>query len=274
VYHKITNRKLNLLALIIIYLAIICEACDRSIFIECADTTKKLSDKELLIILPGLGGGGGERRKIRRFFQNRGYDVYIADYISRKSVEESVENLKKGINDIRANEYNKVHFFTYIMGSWTLNLYLQKYKLTNLSTIVYDRSPLQERAPGIAAENLKVLSRILLGKVVKDLAQIDYPPVNKKGIRIGLIIENRATPLMRLFKKKTLQMGSIYWEVDSLHQEYNDYYYTWLNHDQMYDKVDIVGNEVLHFISHGAFSPKARKRVYEGDPFKKYREKQ
>lgn len=264
---------MNLIALIILYTTILCEACDRSVFIECADTIKKLSERELIVILPGLGGGGGERRNIKRYFRNRGYDIYIADYISRESVEESVENLKRGINNIRSHEYKKVHFFTYIMGSWTLNLYLQKYELSNLSTIIYDRSPLQERAPAIAAENLKVLSRILLGKVVKDLAQIDYPTLNKKSIRIGLIVENRATPFIRLFKKKTLKMGPVNWDVDLLHQEYDDYYYTWLNHDQMYDKVDVIGNEVLHFISQGTFSPKARKRIYEGNPFKRYKEK-
>ena len=36
-YHKIANRRLNLIALIILCLVIICEACDRSIYIERVD---------------------------------------------------------------------------------------------------------------------------------------------------------------------------------------------------------------------------------------------
>lgn len=260
------------------YIKIICifftlfktgEACDRSIFITNSDTLNPLGEKEIIVILQGLGGNGKKRRSIKNFFKNKGYDIFIPDYISRESVNECVNNLEKKLEQINIHEYKKVHFFTYILGSWTFNLYLKNHEMPNLTTIVYDRSPLQERAPYLASENLRLTSRMLTGKLIKDLGHIKYPPIQKKDINVGIIIENGSTLLIRMFKKKALKMGPVYWQADSLHQEYNDFFHTWLNHNQMYGKVNVIGEEILYFIAKGSFSPDARKSSYKGDPFSK-----
>jgi hypothetical protein len=261
-----------IIATVIFHTAFYHQVFSRSVFIKEPDTVKPIAEREMIVVLLGLGGGASERRSIKRFLKNKGYDIYIPDYISRKSVEESVLNLKENFDEINVYEYGKIHIFAYILGSWTINLYLQKYELNNLCTIIYDRSPLQERAPYLVSENIPFITRILMGRIVKDLSQIEYPPLTKKDIKVGLIIENRATGILRIFKKKAIAMGPMYWEVDSLHERYDDFFYTWLNHNQMYDKIDNIDDEIFYFLEHDSFSQKARKEVYEGDPFLKYTE--
>ena len=66
-------------------------------------------------------------------------------------------------------------------------------------------------------------------------------------------------------------MGEILWDVPSLKQPHDDYHYTWLNHDQMYTRFDIVGAEIFNFINRGTFSTNAKREKYNWDPFLSYK---
>ena len=51
------------------------------------------------------------------------------------------------------DRYRRVHVFAFIAGGWTFNPFGEAGTLPNLSTIVYDRSPYQERAPGLRSKS-------------------------------------------------------------------------------------------------------------------------
>tara|TARA_B100001287_G_scaffold222892_1_gene192110 strand:+ start:338 stop:1141 length:804 start_codon:yes stop_codon:yes gene_type:complete len=224
--------------------------------------------EEALIILPGFGDSKKGRKYQKKFFQNKGYDLYIPLYKDGKSLDNCVANLERFYNDHRLHKYKKVHFFSYIVGSWTLNKFIEKNGRGNIASIVYDRSPIQERAPYIANEHLSLIVRLKrLKKIMSEMANTPYNSLKDDSISIGIIIESKATPFMRLFKKKTLKMGPLKWGVSDMNQRYNDNYYTWLNHDQMYTRFDIVGKEVLSFFKYGMFSKDARRNKYNWDPF-------
>ena len=38
-------------------------------------------------------------------------------------------------------------------------------------------------------------------------------------------------------------MGPLDYKLESLNQKTDDYLYTWLNHDQMYERFDIIGEK-------------------------------
>jgi len=81
------------------------------------DNSKPLNEKEAILILPGFGSRVQGTKHIADFFFNKGYDVYIPDYIARKSINNCVNNLDKFIIKYKFKEYKKIHVFSYIVGS-------------------------------------------------------------------------------------------------------------------------------------------------------------
>ena len=87
------------------------------------------------------------------------------------------------------------------------------------------------------------------------------------------MIESKATKLIKKHKKSAMKLGPVSWSVADLKQEYSDYYYTWLNHDDMYTRFDIIGNEIFYFFKNGKFNSEAKRESYTEDPFISYIEK-
>jgi hypothetical protein len=236
------------------------------------DTISRKEVKEAILILPGFGDSKKGRKHQKNYFQHRGYDLYIPIYKDNETLENCMQNLLLFYNTQQLEKYDKIHVFSYIIGSWTLNNFINEYGRKNIATVVYDRSPIQERAPHIAANNLKLLLRLMkVKKIMDEMAATPYPSIKNDSIRIGIIIENKATPFMRMYKKKALKLGPFRWGVDALGQPYDDYFYTWLNHDQMYDRFDVIGKEVLSFMDYKAFTKSARRVQYDWDPFISYK---
>ena len=139
-------------------------------FVSIPDSIPK-SQKEAILILPGFGSKVYGVKKIAAYFKKSGYDLFIPKYISRKSLEKSVETLNHFILKHGLKAYKKIHVLAYIFGSWTINSWVDKYGACNISTIIYDRSPLQERAPAALIEDSPILSKILFGNAMKDFCE-------------------------------------------------------------------------------------------------------
>lgn len=239
---------------------------DRIYYDSCV---KPLKEKEAILILVGFGSKIQGTKKIAEFFFNKGYDVYIPDYIARNSIEKCVDNLDKFIIKHHIKEYKKIHVFSYIIGSWTLNNWINKNPENNIATIVYDRSPLQERAPYALVKDIPFLIRLASGKIMKEFSLTKYPPIQSEKIGIGILIESRPTKLIIKHKKSALSLGPINWDVSNLNQSYYDKFYTWLNHDEMYYRFDIIGGEIFYFIKYHKFTDSAKREPFAEDPFAK-----
>ena len=217
----------------------------------------------------GFGAKIQGTKKIASFFFHKGYDVFIPDYISRKSISNSVSNLDKFILKNNLKAYKNIHIFSYIIGSWTLNNWINTHPQNNIKTIIYDRSPLQERAPYALIKDYKFIMSIVSGPIMKEFSMTPYPPIVTDKISIGLMIESKPTKLLIKHKKSALSLGPINWDVKNLHQSYTDKFYTFLNHDEMYNRFDISGNEILYFIKNHKFTDSAKRTPFTEDPFKK-----
>jgi hypothetical protein len=230
------------------------------------------AEKEAILILPGFGSKIHGSKAQKRYFSKTGYDVFIPDYISRKSIEKSVAYVDRFMQKHQLGAYKKVHVFAYIVGSWTINFWLQQHPDHHIASIVYDRSPLQERAPYALVKDSPFLIRLLAGPIMEEFSRTRYPVLPGAGIQIGIVVESKATKLIRRHKKTALGMGPVRWDLEALEQDHDDAMYTWLNHDDMYERFDIIGPEILHFFSTGKFTPQARRVPYTDDPFEKYQE--
>lgn len=240
-------------------------------YIYVNDSLNK-EQKEAILILPGLGDKNKYRKIQLAYFQDKGYDIYIPDYASRRSVKGCADNLTEFYFDYKLSEYSKVHCFAYILGSWTLNEFIRKEGRKNITTIIYDRSPLQERAPAVITKRIHPIVLLLKGRVVKDLSKIPYEELKNDSIQKAIIIESKATPLIRIFKKTTLKMGPVQWSVDSLYQPCNDYMYTFLHHAEMYHRFDVIGDEIFKYIRSKSFSMNTKREPYDWDPFEPYKD--
>jgi hypothetical protein len=223
------------------------------------DTSVSLAEKEAILILPGFGSKIHGVKDIKKWFTGKGYDLYIPHYIGRDSLQQCVLTVNTFIEKHRLLSYKKLHVFCYIAGSWTFNLWLQQHPVNNVASVVYDRSPLQERAPYALVKDNPLLIKLVAGKIMKNFANCRYPSIQNDGKNLGIIIENKATRLIRKHKRTALSLGPVNFNKDSLHQAYDDYLYDCIDHDEMYYKLDGIGPEVLYFFKNGQFSPASKK---------------
>ena len=260
-------RMKQILILILFFYAVTTEAKSRW-FIAQPNILR--SEKEAILVLPGFGSKMHGTKNIADAFFNKETDVFIPDYISRKSVDGCVSNLNDFILKHKLNEYKSVHVFSYIVGSWTLNKWIKENPLNNIKSIVYDRSPWQERAPFALVEDIPFLIRIISGPIMKEFSETKYSSVNDNTLKIGILIVNKATKLVYKHKKAAEKPGPVFWDVDSLHQNFDDYMYIYMNHDELYTVIENITDEILCFFKHGFFSETARRQKYEEDPFTEF----
>jgi hypothetical protein len=232
------------------------------------------SEKEALLILPGFGSKMEGIKDIGRYFAHKGYDLYIPQYIGRDSLGQCVASLDKFIAEQKLGEYKKLHVFSYIIGSWTLNRWIRQHPVNNIATIVYDRSPLQERAPYALVKDMPFFTWLLEGDIVEEFSNTPYEPVVNDAKNIGIIMESRATKLIRKHKASALAPGGPDWSIAGRNQDCDDYFYTLNNHDEMYHDFGEIGPEILYFLRNGKFTEKAPRTKPSLDPFTKTRPKQ
>jgi len=230
--------------------------------------------REAILILPGLGMKGSVMDDMKAFAamaDSAGFDVFLANYQRRKSVDAGVEALHEFVDQHNIASYDRVHVFAYILGGYTFNRFLTRYPMKNLASAVYDRSPLQELAPRLATEGwFSVLAWIAIGPVISDLAATPYTSIPlSEDLQVGLIIENRATPFIRKRRKRALAVRPLTFESKSFGQPFNAAMHVRFNHDEMYSNFDVIGPELIHFFTHGDFSKDAPRQPLGIDPFSK-----
>jgi hypothetical protein len=223
---------------------------------------------EALIVLPGFGYNHGGEQALRRLAPSmaaQGIDLFVPTFVSRAGLAESREHLRRLILANHFDRYDRVHVFAFIAGGWTLNPLVGTESLRNLSTVVYDRSPYQERAPRIAVERLPWLAWLKYGRVVFDVARTPYTPINVPRVRVGLVVETEPTRFIRRFAATARRYGPYDFACDALTQPFDDCLYVPLDHGQLYTHFDEVWPEVLAFIRGGHFSESARRALPAGN---------
>lgn len=205
-----------------------------------------------LLILPGLGGGDRARARMLAWGERQPFAVHVPDYHRRAGFEATVEALADYIHAQRLDRVHNLSAFCFILGGWTLNRYLAEHDLPGLRTVVYDRSPYQERLAATFAERFPWIGRIRFGRLLRDFAATPYPPLPGRDRRVGLVVETRATRLARLLvRERDLSCDPLVFG-----QRYDDAIELPLDHDAMYTRFDEVVPDVVHFIRHGRFRPR------------------
>jgi hypothetical protein len=223
---------------------------------------------EALLVLPGFGyGRAGEHalRSLAPSIAAEGMDLYLPTFVSRAGLEESGERLRRFIRDNRLDRYERVHVFAFIAGGWTFNPLVDADVLPNLSTVVYDRSPYQERAPAIALKKLRFLTRLKYGSVVFDMARTPYLPITAPGVRVGLVVETEPTSFIRRFATSARRLGPYHFECDAFRQRHDDCSYVAMNHNELYARFAEIWPDVRSFIRTGRFTLSANRRPPAAD---------
>jgi hypothetical protein len=225
--------------------------------------------KEAILVLAGFGSRIQGIKDIASFFAHKGYDLFIPNYIGRDSVGQCVTNLDTFWKKQKLSEYKKIHVFSYIVGSWVINLWIKKNPVNNIASIIYDRSPLQERAPYALVKDAPFLIRLAAGRIMKDFSQTPYPSIPNDEKKLAMLIENRSTKLVRKHRKTVLSLGEVIWDVKDRRQEVDDFFYVYQNHDEMYHELSFISVEILNFIKTGSFSSILPRKPFIIEPFAK-----
>lgn len=224
---------------------------------------------DALLVLPGFGySRAGERtlRSLTAKMAAEDVDLYVPTYVSRSGLVESRAKLERFIRDYRLDRYRRLHVFAFIAGAWTLNPLVETQGLPNLASVVYDRSPFQERAPRIATEKLHFFTWVRHGSTVFDLAKTRYAPLTAPDVKVGLMVETTATSFIKRYAETARGYGPFRFECDAFMQRYDDCLYLSMNHDEVYVRFAEVWPELLTFIRTGRFTSAANRTPPTGDP--------
>ena len=234
------------------------------------DYTKNTNEKTALVVLNGFGDSKKNRKAQTEFFTTLNYDLFIPEFILRHSLDESVKVFSDFYLDQKLDEYDEVKVVCYIIGGYVLNRHVENEGFGQISTIIYDRSPIQERAPKVAVDRIRLVSKIMFGDVIRQFSLVDNSPLESTtGVEVGLIIENKATSLMRKFQKAANKYGEYNFNPHQIDGNLDDYFHTVLDHDEMYVRFDITGDEIKYFLENGVFTQEARRERYKWDSFEK-----
>jgi hypothetical protein len=212
---------------------------------------------EALLVLPGFGYNRDGERALQALADaaaREGMALFVPKYLSRGGLEKSRLNLERFIATHQLDRYTRVHVFAFIAGAWTLNPMVDRATLPNLATVIYDRSPYQERAPRIADDTLHFLTWLRYGSPVFDVARTPYPPLTREGVRTALLIETVPTGFIRKREAKARAYGPFRFECDTFGQRYDDCAYVPMDHEELYVNIGKLWPEVMAFIRDGRFT--------------------
>jgi hypothetical protein len=218
--------------------------------------------RDAVLILPGFGygrDGGTVFRAISAAAARDGIDVYVPPFVTRSGLDASRARLERFIRDERLDRYERLHVFAFLAGAWTLNPLLDRLALPNLTTVVYDRSPFQERAPKIAAAKLRRRAWLRFGRTIFDVARTAYPPLARPDVRVALLVESVPTEFIVSHAKEAEAYGPFEFDCDAFGQRYDDCAFVPLNHSELYTRFAEVWPDVQAFIRTGRFTVEANR---------------
>jgi hypothetical protein len=211
-------------------------------------------NRDALLVLPGFGYGRGEAAGFRRVASaaaRAGVDVYVPASVSRGGLDANRDTLRAFIHDQHLDRYERVHVFAFIAGAWTVNPLLDEGTLPNLATIVYDRSPFQERAPMIAVRDLRVPAWLRYGRTIFDVARTPYPPLTRAGVRVALLVETRPTAFIVHHLTAADAPEAEAFDCDALRQRFDECVYVAMRHDDLYTLFTDLWPDLEAFIRTG-----------------------
>ena len=106
--------------------------------IICKDNTKLSIDKEAIVILPGFGDSKKGRNEQEKFFKEKGYDLFIPEYMNKFKVDNCVENLHEFYDKNQLKDYKKMSKYlveTYYTCTFKVNHYLDDINETELKNL-------------------------------------------------------------------------------------------------------------------------------------------
>lgn len=227
------------------------------------DQSDQSDRTEAFVVLRGFGYGGDGKRALEAIepaINAAGMDLFVPDYLSRSGLDASRRKLQRFFADSKMAQYQRLHVFAFLAGSWTFNRLVVAGGVPKLATVIADRSPYQERAPRIADDDLHFLAWIRYGSTVFDVARTPYPRIIGSNVRIGLVVETQPTSFIRDHQEAARSYGPFRFECESFEQRHDDCMFVDLNHDELYARVAEVWPDVLSFVRTGRFTDAANRK--------------
>jgi len=211
---------------------------------------------DALLILTGFGYGrhdGNGFTSIAASAAADGIDVYVPKYLTRTGLDSSRDSLRSFIRAQHLDRYERLHVFAFIAGAWTINPLVARDTTPNLASIVYDRSPYQERAPQIAVDALPLPAWLRYGSTISDVARTPYTPLAAPGAKVALLIETLPSAFIRHHAKEASAAGRFDARCHAFGQPYDDCAYIAMSHDDIYKRFVDLWPDVEAFIHTGRF---------------------
>lgn len=261
------NKIVKITGILIIVLFVFQESYAQKHLINLQTQPENISEREAIVVIHGLGGSKKKKKKIFKALKDSEYDIYIPDFLDHNSLDSCYSNFDNFWKEYQINDYKKVHVLSYILGGYVINRFIRERKDAHITSVLYDRSPTQERAPYVLVKNIPRLIRMIAGPVVEEFYKAGYTPVEKGEMNIGLIIESKATIMVKTFQESALDLGPYEYAPEKFNQDFDDFFYIPLNHFGMYTELSSIKSEIFEFCKNSRFSENARREPFKNDAF-------
>jgi hypothetical protein len=198
---------------------------------------------------------------LRFFSEHSTYAVHVADIPNRLSLDGCAEWLGGYVDrEVQPRRYRSVHILAFISGGLVLRRIWPAQPITNLSRLVYVRSPIQELTLQRFRERYgRFILWALRGRLALDVAGTEADhlawPTGNEGK--GLIIETGISQLARSLGVGRADVPSACWAPTRLLPGADDVLRVPQSHDEVYTSNSVL-EAVLHFFGCGRFAPLQR----------------
>lgn len=215
------------------------------------------TEKQVLIVLPGLTADRGKREFMLRFFsQDDSHAVYVANIPRRRGLSACALWLDGYLTAVvRPEHYHAVNVLAFISGGIVLRRMTVSRPIVNLSRVVYVRSPIQELTLHLLRERYGApLLWILRGQLMLDVAAVDMEGLGYPSPTYGhgLIIETGISGMARSLGVGAEDVPTESWAPNGLLPGAEEVIHVPESHDDVYTSESLLA-AAQHFFTHGSF---------------------
>ncbi len=231
----------------------------------CGTTQRTLPEtsvdtRPVLVVLGGFTGSDSDTANVVRWLGvHSGYRVLNGVFQTPNGIAACEDNLRSWLLTNRLDRVPHVDFFCFILGGMVLNEHIRRGSVVTIGRTVLDRGPIQEELPRTILRTVPWIAWAA-GKTLTDIGAYQFDRLAFDPRRTAVIMETRPSSLASTFRsgyqsERPLDFTPSYLAL------VRDYMYIPLSHDDVYERIDQYGDEVLSFLSNSSFTKSANRRA-------------
>lgn len=211
------------------------------------------NSNELILIQHGFMGAGSNYKPMISYFTEQGYDIIFHKIkTGGKPLEKIYNEFESFTNEIDFTKYNKVHWIGHSLGCILTRIYLSKYNIDNIKTLILISGP-NSNLNFKPTLFYKAIKSINFFRPLVDLLDV-YDKIDNilnNKINIGVIAGKGILPISKSVDEDNDGLISVSMTIPK-NEKIKDFVTFNYNHYEIYQKEDVI-KSIHNFILYKNF---------------------